>query len=100
MHWSEFIGGDVVISPPCSWQRRYNASDIEIVSRISKPVDPHIVNDLTKRFADFRRAYTEDGLTADEFDSFGATRRTLRQFSGACTDLAALMREVMLPDPK
>jgi len=25
MHWSEFIGGDVVISPPCSWQRRYNA---------------------------------------------------------------------------
>ena len=21
MHWSEFIGGDVVISPPCAWQR-------------------------------------------------------------------------------
>ena len=31
MHWSEFIGGDVVISPPCAWQRRYNASDIEVV---------------------------------------------------------------------
>ena len=29
MHWSEFIGGDVVISPPCGWQKRYNASDID-----------------------------------------------------------------------
>jgi transaldolase len=99
MHWSEFIGGDVVISPPCSWQRRYNASDIEIVSRIDKPVDPRIVEDLMKRFPDFRRAYAEDGLTNDEFDFFGPTRRTLRQFSGACTDLAVLMRDVMLPNP-
>jgi transaldolase len=28
MHWSELIGGDVVISPPCKWQRRFNASDV------------------------------------------------------------------------
>src|SRR5579864_3780011 len=27
MHWSELIGGDVVISPPYSWQVRFNASD-------------------------------------------------------------------------
>ena len=24
MHWSEFIGGDVVISPPHAWQKRFN----------------------------------------------------------------------------
>ena len=29
---------------------------------------------------EFRRAYFEDGMTVDEFGSFGATRRTLRQF--------------------
>ena len=34
MHWSEFIGGDVVISPPYSWQVRYNASDIAVIPRI------------------------------------------------------------------
>ena len=34
LHWSEFIGGDVVISPPYNWQLRYNASDVEVVSRI------------------------------------------------------------------
>jgi transaldolase len=99
MHWSEFIGGDVVISPPCSWQKRYNASDIEVVPRIDKPVDPRIVDDLQKRFTDFRRAYFEDGLTVEEFDSFGPTRRTLRQFIGACTDLAVLIRDFMIPNP-
>jgi transaldolase len=99
MHWSEFIGGDVVISPPCSWQKRYNASDIEVKSRIDTPVEPRVVDDLQKRFPDFRRAYNEGGLTPEEFDLFGPTRRTLRQFIGACADLDGLIREVMLPDP-
>lgn len=99
MHWSEFIGGDVVISPPCAWQKRYNASDIEIVSRIDTPVDPRIVADLLKRFPDFRRAYMEDGLTVDEFASFPPTTRTLRQFIASCAELSALIRNVMLPDP-
>ncbi len=99
MHWSEFIGGDVVISPPCAWQRRYNASDVQVSPRIDKPVDPHLVADLLKKFADFRRAYEEGGLSLDEFDSFGATRRTLRQFIGACTDLDSLVRDFMIPNP-
>ncbi len=99
MHWSEFIGGDVVISPPCAWQRRYNASDIPVIPRIDAPVDPRIVQDLLKRFPDFQRAYSEDGLAPEEFDSFGATRRTLRQFIVACAYLASLVRDVMLPNP-
>lgn len=99
MHWSEFIGGDVVISPPCAWQKRFAASDIEIRSRIETPVDRAIVDDLSRRFADFRRAYDERGLTVDEFDGFPPTRRTLRQFLGACDDLRALIRDVMLPNP-
>ena len=32
MHWSEFIGADMVISPPYAWQVRFNASDIEVRS--------------------------------------------------------------------
>ena len=47
MHWSEFIGGDVVISPPYSWQVRFNASDIEVRNRIDDPVDPKIVDELS-----------------------------------------------------
>ena len=68
MQWSELIGGDIVISPPYSWQVRFNASDIEVRPRIDNPVDRRIVDELSKKFTDFRRAYTEGGLTVEEFD--------------------------------
>jgi len=99
MHWSEFIGGDVVISPPCAWQRRYNASDIEVISRIDKPVDPKIVDTLLRKFPDFERAYTEGGLSHEEFDTFGSTRRTLRQFISACAEMNGIIRDIILPNP-
>src|SRR2546425_729631 len=99
MHWSELVGADAVISPPYSWQKRFNASDIEVKPRIDNPVDPKVVSQLLAHFPDFRRAYSEDGLTTDEFDHFGPTLRTLRQFIAACGDLAALVRDVMVPTP-
>jgi transaldolase len=99
MHWSELIGGNVVISPPYSWQVRFNASDIEPRSRIDEPVQPKIVEELSRKFADFRRAYIEDGLAIAEFDSFGPTRRTLRQFISACHDLDSLVRDILIPNP-
>ena len=99
MHWSEMIGGEVVISPPYSWQVRFNASDIEVRNRIDDPVEPRIVEELTRRFPDFRRACTEGGLTMEDFDSFGPTRRTLRQFIAACHDLDGLVRDFLIPNP-
>ena len=99
MHWSKVIGGDVVVSPPYSWQVRFNASDIPVVPRMDQPVDARVVGDLTKRFADFRRASTEDGLSVAEFDSFAPTRRTLRQFIAATAELGAMVRDVLVPDP-
>jgi transaldolase len=99
MHWSEFIGGDVVISPPYSWQVRFNASDVQIKPRIDNPVDPVVVAELSKKLADFRRAYTEGGISVDEFNSFAPTRRTLRQFIAACADLNSIVRDVMLQNP-
>jgi transaldolase len=98
-HWSELIGGDVVISPPHAWQVRINASDIAVEHRIERPVPQDVVPDLLARFPDFQAAYEPDGMSAAEFDSFGPTRRTLRQFMRASTDLAALVRDVMTPDP-
>ena len=99
MHWSEFIGGEVVISPPYSWQLRFNASDVEVRPRIDEPVSAKVVEALSAKFPDFRRAYTEDGLALTEFDSFGPTLRTLRQFVGACHDLDGLVRDFLLPNP-
>jgi transaldolase len=98
MHWSEFIGGDLVVSPPYKWQERYNGSGIAVKNRISEPVDPKILAALLK-FDDFRAANEEKGLTAAQFDAFGATRRTLRQFCKATDDLVATVRDIILPSP-
>jgi transaldolase len=100
LHWSEFIGGDVIVSMPYEWQKLFNASDVEIKNRIDDPVDPEIVDTLYRHFPDFRRAYDEDGMTVAEFDTYGATVRTLRGFIASVHDLAALIREeFMLPNP-
>lgn len=99
MHWSELIGGDVVISPPYAWQRRFAASDIAVRPRIDTAVDRGIVDELLRRFPDFTRAYEPDGLRVEQFDDFPPARRTLRQFLGACDDLRALVRDVMIPNP-
>jgi len=96
LHWSEFIGGNVVISPPWIWQKRYNASDITVENRIGKPVDPKIIAELERKFVDFRRAYDEKGMKPEEFDGFGATVRTLRQFCQATSDLILKVRDMML----
>ena len=98
MHWSELIGGDVVISPPHAWQKRFNACDVVVEPRIDKPIAAEILSALNT-FADFRRASTEQGLSREEFDSFPPTRRTLRQFITACHELDGQIRELMLPNP-
>lgn len=99
MHWSEFVGGDVVVSPPYAWQVRIDAAGGRLVPRMDEPVAPHVVEALYATLPEFRRAYDPDGLTPAEFDTFGATRRTLRQFLAANNDLEALVRDVVVPDP-
>jgi transaldolase len=99
LHWSEFIGGDVVISPPFEWQKRFNDSDVTVENRMDRPVDARIVDELQGKFEDFRRAFDEKGMTPAEFDGYGATSRTLRQFCKAVDDLAALIRDQMILDP-
>jgi len=99
LQWSEFIGGNVVISPPYNWQKRYNASDVRIDNQMDKEVDPAFVAELERKFTDFRRAYYEDGMRVEEFDDFGPTRRTIRQFSKATDDIITLVRDILIPNP-
>lgn len=99
MHWSELIGGDIVQTIPYEWQVLFNNSDIEVKKRMQNPVAPAVVDELYRKFADFRRAYDESGMTAEEFNRFGATVRTLRTFIGSYAELLACVRDFMLPDP-
>ena len=98
-HWTEFIGGDLSLTIPYEWQKKFNESNVEVMAKMDIPVDEVILNDLITKFPDFRRAYEPDGLAVDEFDQFGATVRTLRGFVGSWHDFVALIREYMLPNP-
>ncbi len=99
LHWSEFIGGDVIITLPSSWQKRFNRSAVEVRERMDDPVDPVYVDELRAQFPDFRRAYEPDGLAVDEFDTFPPTVRTLRAFIGSYHDLLAAVTDAQLPNP-
>lgn len=100
LHWSEFIGGELALTLPYEWAKRFNASDVNVEDRISVPVEPSIVDDLYSHVPDFRKAYDENGLAITEFDDYGATVRTLRAFISAYHELIALIRErFMLPNP-
>ena len=99
LHWSELIGGDVIITMPSAWQRRFNASDIEVRPRMDDPVDPAIVDELRRHFPDFVRAYEPDGLAPSEFDAFGPSARTLRAFIASYHDLLHQVGDALVPNP-
>ena len=98
LQWSELVGGDLVVSPPFKWQKRINDSDYKAVARIDEPVAAERL-DALMQMPEFVRAYDPDGMTIEEFDDFGATRKTLRQFLQADADLDALVRDVLIAAP-
>ncbi len=96
LHWKEIVGGDVIISMPYEWWNRFNESGIEVIERINNPVDPEIVRALKEKFVDFNRAYNEDGMTVDEFESFGATIHTMNTFFDGYDEFVKLIRRRMI----
>ena len=98
-HWSELIGGDVVLTFPAIWQRRFNASTIEVRPRMDELVEPAIVGELSRHYPDFVRAFEPDGLAPSEFDAFPPTARTLRAFIASYHDLLHQVTDVMIANP-
>ena len=96
MHWSEFVGGDVVISMPYQWWNQFNASSIDVANKMEDDVPADILAQLEDHFLDFRRAYHEDGMTVDEFAGFGASVNTLNGFLGGYDEFVDIVRQRML----
>jgi transaldolase len=95
LHWSELIGGDVIITLPPAWQRRFQASSVEVRPRIDDSVDPTWLEELSK-LDDFNRAYEPAGLAVEDFDAFGPSVKTLRTFIGSYHELLHLTGEALL----
>ena len=99
LHWSELIGGDVIITMPAVWQRRFNASSVEVRPRMEDPIEQRVLDELRRHFPDFVRAYEPDALTPAEFDTFGPSARTLRAFIGSYHELLHQVGDALVPNP-
>ena len=93
LQWSEFIGGDMIMTIPYKYQKRFNESDIEVKSRIDDPVNPDYIAELRK-LPDFVKAY--DHMETKDFDTYGAVNVTLEQFAGGYDDLVKIVRKFMI----
>lgn len=82
-HIDQFVGGKLVVTMPPANELEFGEAVGHRVppARIDEPVSQAIVDELAERFVDFRRAYFEDGMTVEEFETFGPSVKTLKQFS-------------------
>ncbi len=99
LHWSQLIGGKVSMTIPYDWQVKFNNSDIPVADTLDTPVDSGIIEELMKKYPEFVKGYEPDGLSVEEFDSYGAVVRTLRSFISGYEDMLGIVREFMLPNP-
>jgi transaldolase len=91
--WSELIGDGLVQSMPYKWWKAFDASDVALVSSIGQPVPAPIMDELNGLFPDFVRAYDERGMLPEEFEHYGASVATLRQFEAGYRELVEHVRK-------
>ncbi len=79
-HLTELAGADLIMSIAPSWQEPFVTKNYPREERIEIPVPADAIERLSD-MPEFIRAYEPDGMTPAEFVGFGATQRTLSQFS-------------------
>ncbi|SMP41881.1 transaldolase family protein [Anoxynatronum buryatiense] len=94
--WTEFMGSDLAMTIPHKWIKKFNESDVKVEPRMQIPVDPQIIETLAAKIPDFIKAYEAEGMTEEDFDSFGAVNTTLKQFLEGYDDLVRMIREYMV----
>jgi transaldolase len=98
-HWSELIGGDISMTIPAAWQRLFNTSTVEVKDRWADPVPAAAIDQLSALAPEFVKAFEPDGLSTPDFDSYGATARTLRGFVASYWELVGTIDDLMIPNP-
>ena len=79
-HLTELAGADLVMSIAPVYQELFIGQDLAREERIDKPVPAEVIERLCE-MPEFVRSYEPEGMQPCEFVGFGATQRTLGQFS-------------------
>lgn len=81
-HVTELAGAELIMSIHPKYQKEVLSQPLHREERISREIDPAIIKRLSK-LPEFRHAYDPQGMVLQDFITFGATQRTLSQFSEA-----------------
>ncbi len=79
-HFTELAGADLVMSIHPGFQPPFIDKDHPREETIDREIPAHAIQQLS-RMPEFVRAYEPDGMSPEEFVTYGATQRTLSQFS-------------------
>ena len=94
-HWTALVGGDLLATIPAGFQKKINASNVEIIEKIDTPVDSNLMEQLLS-IPEFVKAYNVDGMSVEEFDYYGAVKDTLIQFYQGYDELVQIIRKYIL----
>jgi len=78
-HMVELAGGEIIMSIHPRYQAMLLQPDVPRELRIDVPIAPEVIRRL-ETIPEFVRSYEPDGMTPEEFISFGVVQRTLTQF--------------------
>jgi len=78
-HLTELAGAELLMSIHPNNQQPFLTQNLQREERIDRPVPPDVVERL-RSMPEFVRAYEPDGMSPNDFLTFGATQRTLNQF--------------------
>lgn len=94
-HWQSFIGGDIILTIPYAWQKKYNNTDVKVIAHMDDPMDKELLRQLNQ-LDEFRKAFEPDGLKLEDFEHYGAFLKTMNQFLQGYDELVSLMRGYMV----
>ncbi|CAM3599997.1 transaldolase family protein [Erysipelothrix urinaevulpis] len=93
--WLDFVGGNLEMTIPHKWIKKFNEGDYKVESRIDVPVDQAIIDELL-HVDDFKKMYLAEGMKPEDFVHLGATQKTLTQFFGGYDELLVIIRKEQL----
>jgi len=70
-HFTEMVGGNMHVTINWSTAEELIEADGPVISRIDAETPQSVIDEISDKFIDFRRAYNEDGLSDEEFAGFG-----------------------------
>jgi transaldolase len=79
-HLTELVGADLLMSIHPTPQEWFVSRQLPREERIGEPVAREVIERL-RQMPEFVRSYEPDGMAPSDFMAFGATQRTLGQFS-------------------